>query len=130
MSPCPCGSGLDYAACCGMFHGGSHPAPTAEALMRSRYSAFVLENWAYLAKTQTKAFDASPVPGLVWNGLEILDRRDGNTQDSTGAVEFRAHYTLDGKAGKLHEISRFRKKNGGWAYVDGKFPKRDKTSEM
>lgn len=122
MILCPCGSGLDYAVCCGVFHDGTRPAPTAEALMRSRYCAFVLENWAYLAKTQTQAFDSSPMPELVWNGLEILGKQDGGIEDSTGTVEFCAHYTLDGKAGELHEISRFRKTNGGWVYVDGKFP--------
>jgi SEC-C motif-containing protein len=88
--------------------------------MRSRYCAFVLENWAYLAKTQTQAFDASPTPGLEWKGLEILSGQEWGMEST---VEFCAHYSLDGQAGKLHEISRFRRKNGAWLYVDGQFPK-------
>jgi SEC-C motif-containing protein len=126
--PCPCGSGQTYAACCGPYLAGKRPAPTAEALMRSRYTAYVRNDAAYLEKTlvprkralfsarQTLDWNAD----VVWTGLCVLRARGGE-QDSEGEVEFRASFVKAGEPGEVHEASRFRKKAGHWLYVDGRF---------
>lgn len=121
MQPCPCGSGTAYARCCEPFHQGSRPAPTAEALMRSRYSAFVLDLRDYLlaswhASTRPAALDPAE-PGLKWLGLEV---RRHDVQDADHAtVEFVARSKLAGRAHRLHETSRFVREDGRWYYVDG-----------
>ncbi|WP_067272365.1 YchJ family protein [Streptomyces jeddahensis] len=121
---CPCGSGAAYSQCCGRRHSGAAAAPTAEALMRSRYSAFAVRDEAYLLRTwhpETRPprvdFDA----GMRWTGLKILDTTDGSAFHTTGTVTFRAHYTDGGRAGVLHERSRFTRVGGAWVYVDGEF---------
>ncbi|GAA1833052.1 YchJ family protein [Pseudonocardia ailaonensis] len=115
LTGCPCGDGA-YGACCGRFHAGE-PAPTAEALMRSRYAAFVLGDVAHLRRswhprTRPRRLDLDGGP--AWTGLEILDRVDGGPDDDEGIVEFRAHHT----GGVLHERSRFVRENGAWLYVE------------
>ena len=122
MSPCPCGSGGAYEACCGPWHGGE-PAPTAEALMRSRFSAFARKNAAYLLRTlhplersKPRAGDFRAAFALTWTHLEVLATRDGGPDDTTGMVHFRAHY----QGGVLEERSRFFKVGGEWLYRDGK----------
>lgn len=124
-APCPCGrapgkKALTYAQCCGRFLDSDNPAPDAESLMRSRYSAFVLEREAYLLKTwhpsQRPAaieFDA----GTKWLGLEV---RDAVQRDSTHAeVEFVARQKpAQGAAVRLHERSRFVCEAGHWLYLD------------
>jgi SEC-C motif-containing protein len=118
---CPCGSGRVLEACCGPFHAGT-PAPDAESLMRSRYSAYVLGLEAYLEATwhpdtrpAALALDATPRP--QWLGLAI---RSHTLLDASHAtVEFVARYKLNGRAFKLHEVSRFEKMDGRWLYVDG-----------
>ena len=122
-SLCPCGSALAYAACCGRFHAGSDhlQAPTPEALMRSRYSAFVLGLHAYLlatwhARTRPASLAGDP-PGLKWLGLEVRGQR---LQDADhGTVEFVARSKLGGRAQRLHEVSRFVREDERWFYVDG-----------
>ena len=121
--PCPCGVGQPYAACCGRYHAGPlHlQAPTAEALMRSRYSAHVLGLGGYLQDTwhastrppAVQAFD----PALRWSGLEV--RRHRMLADGSAVVEFVARSKLAGRAQRLHENSRFVMKAGRWFYVDG-----------
>jgi SEC-C motif domain protein len=125
---CPCGSGEAYARCCGPLLGREKPAPTAEALMRSRYTAYVKNDMAYLEKTllprnrttfsarETLAWNAD----VAWTGLRILAARDGGTGDTAGEVEFTASYVKAGEARDIHESSRFRKKAGNWFYVDGR----------
>ena len=123
QAPCPCGAGPAYAACCARFHAGPlHlQAPTAEALMRSRYSAYVLGLGGYLQDTwhastrpaDVQAFD----PGLRWLGLEV--RRHLLLADGSAVVEFVARSKLGGRAQRLHEISRFVLEAGRWFYVDG-----------
>ena len=120
---CPCGSALACSACCGRYHAGPlHlQAPTAEALMRSRYSAYVLGLHDYLlatwhAGTRPALLEANP-PGLKWLGLEL---RSHEQQDADHAsVEFVARIKLGGRAQRLHEISRFVCEDGRWFYVDG-----------
>lgn len=120
--PCPCGSGLAYSACCGRWHAGPlHlQAPTAEALMRSRYSAYVLGLHGYLLDTwhpQTRpaALEADP-PGQRWLGLEV--RRHEVQDDDHARVEFVARVKLGGRAQRLHERSRFERVGGRWMYLD------------
>ena len=117
---CPCGSGKAYAACCGPVHDGS-PAPTAEALMRSRYSAFALGNSAYLLKswhsrTRPSRLDLSD--GVVWTGLTVGRSESGGADDKTGLVEFIASYRGPEGEGQVREISRFQREGGWWVYRD------------
>ncbi|MFC9929422.1 YchJ family protein [Streptomyces sp. NPDC127190] len=117
---CPCGLPQPYAACCGRFHTGSAQAPTAELLMRSRYSAFVQGDAGYLLRTwhpRTRPEGLELDPRMRWTGLEILDTSDGSAFHSTGTVTFRASY----RGGSLHERSRFERVDGAWVYVDGDF---------
>lgn len=123
-SPCPCGLPAAYGECCGRFHSGESAAPTAELLMRSRYSAFVVGNEEYLLRTwhpSTRPRHLELDPGMHWTRLEILDTTDGSAFHSSGTVTFRARYRHHGKRGALHERSRFERQNGAWVYVDGVF---------
>ncbi|MFJ6726731.1 YchJ family protein [Streptomyces sp. NPDC091281] len=118
---CPCGLPGSYDACCGRYHAGPGGAPTAEALMRSRYSAFVRGDTAYLLRTwhpRTRPATLDLGPGTRWTGLEILDTVGGSAFHTTGAVEFRASY----RGGALRERSTFERVDGAWVYVDGEFP--------
>ncbi len=118
---CPCGSGDAYRACCGPVHDGA-PAETAERLMRSRYTAFVLGNVDHLFRTwhpRTRPDDLSLPPGVAWTGLEILATRDGGADDTTGEVEFVAHSRSGDAPHALHETSRFERRAHRWVYVDG-----------
>ncbi|MFF4058029.1 YchJ family protein [Streptomyces sp. NPDC001668] len=117
---CPCGLQKTYDDCCGRFHRGEAAAPTAEALMRSRYSAFVKRDEPYLLRTwhpRTRPPGVDFDPGMRWTELEILDRSEGSAFHSTGTVTFRASF----KGGSLHERSRFERIGGAWVYVDGEF---------
>ncbi|CAM5569942.1 hypothetical protein SCHAM137S_06972 [Streptomyces chartreusis] len=117
---CPCGLPASYDECCGRFHSGGAAAPTAEALMRSRYSAFVKRDPAYLLRTwhpRTRPARLDLDPGMRWTGLEILATTDGSAFHTTGTVTFRASY----REGSLHERSRFERVDGAWVYVDGEF---------
>ncbi|MEU6881781.1 YchJ family protein [Streptomyces sp. NPDC046712] len=123
-SPCPCGLAASYGECCGRFHAGPANAPTAELLMRSRYSAFVVRDAAYLLRTwapETRPGEVDFDPSLRWAGLEIRDTTDGTAFHQTGTVTFVARYTQGGEQGSLHERSRFRRHDGAWVYVDGDF---------
>ncbi|QGZ51834.1 hypothetical protein GPZ77_28740 [Streptomyces sp. QHH-9511] len=123
-APCPCGRTAAYGECCGRFHTGATTAPTAELLMRSRYSAFVVRDEAYLLRTwapETRPGDIDFDPSLRWTGLEIRDTADGTAFHQAGTVTFLARYTQGGEPGSLHERSRFRRHEGVWVYVDGEF---------
>ena len=118
---CPCGSGESYTACCGPLHDG-RPASTAEALMRSRYTAYALDLTDYVFRTwhpRTRPESVDPVPGLAWTGLEVLDLVAGGPEDDTGVVEFRARFHEGGRQRAMHETSRFERRGGRWVYVDG-----------
>ncbi|MDA5145614.1 YchJ family metal-binding protein [Streptomyces sp. AD681] len=117
---CPCGRSEPYEKCCCRFHAGTAAAPTAEALMRSRYCAFVQGDAGYLLRTwhpRTRPARLDLDPGMRWTGLEILDTTDGSAFHATGTVTFRASY----RGGSLHERSRFERVDGAWVYVDGEF---------
>lgn len=120
--PCPCGA-PDYAACCGRYHDGT-PTPDAAALMRSRYSAYVLKLETYLLAT----WHPSTRPAALnlaadnsrWLGLEVKKHIPESADRAT--VEFVARHKVGGRAHRLHEISGFVRDEGLWFYVDGKFP--------
>ena len=117
---CPCGSGASYAGCCGRLHAGEAVAASAEALMRSRYSAFVLGLTGYLSATwhpSTRPTDLSLEPGVRWLGLEVRSHRQPDSTHAT--VEFVARSRVAGRGQRLHETSRFVLENGRWLYVDG-----------
>lgn len=100
-------------------HAGSVAAPTCEALMRSRYAAFVVRDAGYLLRTWHPASRPPAVdfdPAMRWEGLEILETTEGSAFHSTGTVTFRAHYTDDGRPDSLHEKSRFVREQGAWVY--------------
>lgn len=121
--PCPCGSGTAYAACCGRWHRGPTrlAAPDAQALMRSRYAAFVLGLDDYLLDTwhpSTRPATLGPTePELRWLGLEV--RRHQQQDEDHAIVEFVARSKSGGRAHRLHESSRFVREGGRWYYVDG-----------
>ena len=122
--PCPCRLPATlpcYADCCGRFHTAAAPAPDAQALMRSRYSAYVLGLSDYLlatwhSSTRPTTLEPDP-PGLKWLGLEV--RRHVVADAEHASVEFVARSKLGGRAHRLHEISRFVREDGRWYYVDG-----------
>lgn len=124
-SACPCESGKSYAQCCAPFHAGA-AAPTAEALMRSRYSAYVGKLEPYLlstwhATTRPPSLDADEGESIKWLGLTV--KRHQNTGKNSATVEFVARYRIGGgSAVRLHEISRFVREDGRWFYVAGDFP--------
>jgi SEC-C motif-containing protein len=110
-SPCPCGSGSPYAACCAPLHRGVRQAATALELMRSRYAAYAVGDADYVFRTwhpRTRPDRLDLGDGSEWQRLEI----DGYGEDW---VEFTAHHS----GGALHERSRFEQRAGRWLYVDG-----------
>ena len=120
-APCPCDSGQAYVDCCGAWHlgllQGLH-APTPEALMRSRYSAYVLGLIDYLLATWHPATAPGELelPPLKWLGLEVLLAQ---STAQAGVVEFVARCRENGRAQRMHETSRFVREQGRWYYVDG-----------
>lgn len=120
---CPCGVGARYRDCCGRLHRGEGSAETAGELMRSRFSAFAVEDEAYLLRTWHPATRPERVGfegGTRWTGLDIVREEDGGAADEKGVVEFRARYLADGRPGEMHEVSRFVRRDGDWVYVRGK----------
>lgn len=122
---CPCQSTKTYKQCCGRWHAGPGylQAPDAALLMRSRYSAFVLDQLDYLLATwhpttRPPTLEANP-KGLKWLGLAI--RRHEIIDAKHQIVEFVARSRLHGKATRLHEISRFVFEKNQWFYVEGEF---------
>lgn len=127
LQPCFCGRTNKnkialFAQCCGRYLDDFErtPAPDAETLMRSRYSAFVLERGTYLQQTWSSAqrpADLSFEPDVKWLGLEVRSYR--MTGPAQAEVEFVARSRLKGVPTRLHELSRFVKDAGRWFYVDG-----------
>ncbi len=128
LSLCPCKSRLPYGECCAPFHYGKALPQTAEALMRSRYSAYFFGRIDYLVDTthpdkkspQTRADIAALADEARWKFLTILSTSKGQAGDKTGKVEFVAQYYRGGVLQEHHEKSRFRRSRGLWKYVDDK----------
>jgi len=124
MTVCPCNSEKELENCCGPYLAGDKLPPTAEALMRSRYTAYVLEDYPYVLKTchestrpDEKEFDEGKA--VKWCGLEIRETEAGGEDDEEGIVEFVASYRAKDAILGLHERAEFVKENGQWLYVDG-----------
>lgn len=118
---CPCGSGARFDGCCAPVLRGA-PATTAERLMRSRYTAFVVGDDRHLAGTWHPGTRPAVVdldPHLRWTGLEILATTAGGPGDRRGTVEFRAGWRDGRESGVLHEASRFVFQSDRWWYLDG-----------
>lgn len=122
---CPCGSGDTYGRCCRPLHRG-RAAATAEALMRSRFSAFVLGDEGHLLRTwhpDTRPGSIDLDPDLRWHRLEINAATGGGPFEEWGTVDFTAHYRprpgTRGLKGAQRENSRFRRVDGRWLYLDG-----------
>jgi SEC-C motif domain protein len=114
VNNCPCGSGKPLDVCCGLYINGTLAAPTAEILMRSRYTAYSMQNESYLLETwhsNTRPGHVEMDPSIQWIRLEIIN-------SSYDHVEFIATYKVQGKAHKLHENSRFVYENQKWFYLD------------
>jgi len=124
LNACCCGSGRPYAECCGQLHIGAENALTAEALMRSRYSAYVLGLEPYLlatwhASTRPAALNLADETGSKWLGLTL--KRHQMQDEKYATVEFVARYRVAGRGQRLHETSRFAREDGRWYYLDGEF---------
>lgn len=120
---CPCGTGLTFGECCSRYHAGT-PAPSAEALMRSRFSAFVTGDEDYLVRTwdpetRPERIDLADT-GIRFYRLDIIDTVAGGPFDQTGIVEFEAFYKGTAK-GSQRERSSFRRQGGQWVYSTGEF---------
>lgn len=120
--PCPCGSGRPLADCCGPYLAQTALPATAERLMRSRYSAYVLGDSAYLqaswhpdTRPDTLSLDEQPPP--KWLGLDVKRHEMQDADHAT--VEFVARYKVNGRAFRLAECSRFERIDGRWYYRDG-----------
>lgn len=125
---CHCGSALNFDVCCEPLLNGKVYAESAEKLMRSRYSAYVLADIDYLKNTlapeSRSDFDPATTKQWAqqakWKGLKILSTDQGLAGDKKGTVEFIATYEQDGEGLDHHEVSKFRKSdNGHWLFVDG-----------
>lgn len=126
---CPCNPTKEYSECCQKAHKNIKEVATAEQLMRSRYSAFVLADIDYLQKSNHSSTRLSKndylelkkwTKSVAWLKLEIIETSKGTVIDSTGTVEFKAFYLENGVFKNIHENSKFCKENKHWVYVDGK----------
>ena len=123
---CPCGrpdargKPLPYTACCGRYIGGAEPAPDAQSLMRSRYTAFTRRDESYLLATwhpDKRPGEVRFDPAAKWLGLEVRSHRLLDADHAQ--VEFVARCRVAGKGERLHERSRFTREDGRWFYLDG-----------
>ncbi len=125
---CPCGSSELFALCCEPFLTGKQVPETAEKLMRSRYTAYTKADVDYIKNTlapeSRSDFDIASTKKwaqeATWKGLKILSTDKGTANDKKGTVEFTATYEIEGETLDHHEVSQFRKNEGGkWLFVEG-----------
>jgi SEC-C motif-containing protein len=127
MNICPCGATQAYETCCEAIIKGQKPAETAEQLMRSRYSAYVMKEIDYLRTSlhpdQRADFNEKTTrawaEGAEWHGLEITGSTGGGPDESEGRVEFSVSYTEKGVKKDYRERATFSKKDGTWYLVSG-----------
>ena len=127
MDMCPCGSEVNFEECCEKYFMGDEKAPTAEALMRSRYTAYAEHNYRYLLESlhpaYRKDYDEEATKQWAesseWTGLEIVNTVEGSENDSTGEVEFIANFRIKEHDLTHHEIAKFEKVDGVWYFVEG-----------
>lgn len=125
-SRCPCGSGDIFGACCAPVLRRERRAATAQALMRSRYTAFavrdlehLLRSWHPSTAPARQELAASLAEEVRWLRLEILDTAGGGPFDDASTVEFRAISKGPHGRSVQHERSRFVREDGAWLYLDG-----------
>lgn len=125
---CPCNPTTEYKNCCKKAHQNINLAITAENLMRSRYSAFVLGDIDYLQKSHHSSTRPNKrekkeilqwAKSVQWIKLEVLNTYKGTSMDSIGKVEFKAFFMENGKVKIIHENSLFYKETEYWNYVKG-----------
>ena len=124
---CPCNSEKEFSSCCGRYIGSKEHAPSAEAVMRSRYTAYVIGDMDHLIKTipllQRKGFDKRAAlswsKNAEWLGLEVIGVKEFE-QGRKARVEFKAKYKIEGNEQLHHEIALFEKTQNRWFFVDAK----------
>lgn len=124
---CYCGSPLSYETCCQPIIEGKKPAVTAEELMRSRYSAYVVADINYLMNshhpqtrpTKERKSILKWTKSVQWQKLEVLKTKAGLAADTEGWVEFKAYFIENGKVNTIHENSYFTRVGGKWSYLSG-----------
>lgn len=123
---CPCNIDVKYNDCCKKAHQNIGSVSSAEALMRSRYSAFVLVNIEYLQKSHHSKTRPSKkekrdiekwTKSVKWLKLEVLNTTKGTATDAIGTVEFKAFFMENGTINTIHENSKFSIENNQWVYV-------------
>jgi SEC-C motif domain protein len=123
MTDCPCGSARAYEDCCGPLLGGA-PGLTAEAVMRSRYTAFVRHDLDHVERTHApevrddfnRAEAERVADECAWERLEILKTAE---EGDDATVEFLIRFRRDGQEMRHHERASFRREDGAWLYVSG-----------
>jgi SEC-C motif-containing protein len=123
---CPCNSTVEYKDCCGLVHFSIDNAMTAEQLMRSRYSAFVLNDMLFLKESHSKntvhTFNfkntSKWTQSVNWIKLEIISTQNGYKESIDGFVEFKAYFRENTIIDFIHGRSRFVKENNHWVYLD------------
>lgn len=122
---CPCNPSKKYSDCCEKAHQNIQTVLTAEVLMRSRYSAFVLADINYLKKSHYSSIRPSDkenkeilqwTKSVEWIKLEVLNTTKGTKKDLTGTVEFKAFFIENAKIDVIYENSSFCKENNHWVY--------------
>lgn len=125
---CPCGSGKNYSDCCEPIIKKTVKAPTAEALMRARYTSYVKQEIDFIINTCEQSEEIAEIDrqatedwskSSTWHGLQILRTEKGGENDEEGIVEFEATYTRKQIRDIHHETAYFKKVNGEWVYSVG-----------
>lgn len=137
VTRCPCGSKALFGGCCGPIIAGA-PAQSAEALMRSRYSAYVVGDFDHIVRSIApelrEQFNLSAVQAmasnLTWLGLEVREVIGGGAEDDKGTVEFSARFTEGGQEKVHHELATFRREDGRWLYAEGRMRPKGKPREV
>ncbi|WP_294906450.1 YchJ family protein [Tatumella sp. UBA2305] len=124
--PCPCGSQQSYNDCCGQYISGTHIAPDAESLMRSRYTAYqrgdvlwLVETWHKSQRSpELEALISTHLSGTDWLGLNVISH-DYNNNSQEAFVTFFARYCEKNQTSAIYERSRFIREEQHWYYIDG-----------
>lgn len=127
---CPCGSKNAFSACCEPYISGKANAPTAEALMRARYSSYATGSIDFIKTSQAPegldSFNRESAEKWskesTWKGLTVVAIKNGGPTDTTGNVSFIARYASGGEDHEHHEIGIFRKEDDRWLFVEGRSP--------
>jgi SEC-C motif domain protein len=125
--PCPCTSKKTFDKCCEPYLSGKKQPETPEKLMRSRFSAYATRKVDYLIHTTAEEergkIDREELESYCRTisciSLKVVKAEGGGPEDETGTVLFYASLQLNGKRMLHKELSRFKREEGRWVYVDG-----------